>query len=196
MTRRSPFLLTGSDGSRSPAFCRYYETATTTGLLWRCSVCHVASPYLGLTPSVRSPTRGKSPRRRQGVVQPVSPSVSGGYPKDTFGSPKFPANPSCLRPALRLRSGLHARLLAALWCCPRSARRRGPQLPITFEVPSHGFGTRCLRFVPPSRTTTQNSLPVASHSFPGELSHAHWVRSESFRFRFPPPRASLGATCS
>jgi len=142
------------------------------------------------------PGEGKSPRRRQGVVQPVSPSASGVCPKDTFGSPKFPANPSCLRPALRLRSGLHARLFAAFRCCPRSARRRRPQRPITFEVPSHGFGTDCLRFVPPSRTTTQNSLPVACHAFPGGLSHAHGVRSESFRFRFPSPRASLGATCS
>ena len=34
-----------------------------------------------------------------------------------------------------------------------------------FEAQSHGFGTGCLRFVPPSRTTTQNSLPgVASFS--------------------------------
>jgi len=31
-------------------------------------------------------------------------------PKDAFGSPKFPANPSCICPVLRLRPGLYARL--------------------------------------------------------------------------------------
>ena len=31
-------------------------------------------------------------------------------PKDAFGSPKFPANPSCICPVLRLRPDLHARL--------------------------------------------------------------------------------------
>ena len=35
-----------------------------------------------------------------------------------------------------------------------------------FEAQSHGFGTGCLRFVPPSRTTTQNSLPGVT-SVPG-----------------------------
>jgi len=29
-----------------------------------------------------------------------------------------------------------------------------------FEAQSHGFCTRCLRFVPPLLTTTQDSLPV------------------------------------
>ena len=36
---------------------------------------------------------------------------------------------------------------------------------MTFEALSHGFSHGCLRFVPPSRATTQNSLPVADRPF-------------------------------
>jgi hypothetical protein len=32
-----------------------------------------------------------------------------------------------------------------------------------FEAQSHGFDAGCLRFVPPSLTTTQNSLPVVAN---------------------------------
>jgi len=41
----------------------------------------------------------------------VSPSAPVFSPKDAFGSPKFPANPSCICPALRPRPDLRARLL-------------------------------------------------------------------------------------
>src|SRR5262245_58670514 len=41
----------------------------------------------------------------------------------------------------------------------------GPSDRKDFGAPSHGFCTGCLRFVPPSRTTTQNSLPVVSQPF-------------------------------
>jgi hypothetical protein len=43
---------------------------------------------------------------------------------------------------------LHARPVAALRCCPRYFDHEGS--PINhFEAQSHGFTTRCLRFVPP-----------------------------------------------
>ena len=35
----------------------------------------------------------------------------------------------------------------------------------SFEAQSHSFSTRCLRFVPPSLATTQNSLPVVANLF-------------------------------
>jgi hypothetical protein len=34
-----------------------------------------------------------------------------------------------------------------------------------FETQSHGFGIRYVRFVPPSRATTQDSLPVVANLF-------------------------------
>src|SRR5439155_24288164 len=66
-----------SDGTRSPAFNRYYEAATTSGRLWRHSVCNVAPPYLGLISNFRSPSRGNRRVDARVFVQPVSPSYSG-----------------------------------------------------------------------------------------------------------------------
>ena len=36
---------------------------------------------------------------------------------------------------------------------------------MTFEARSHGLSHSCLRFVPTSRSTTQNSLPVVDQPF-------------------------------
>ena len=38
-----------------------------------------------------------------------------------------------------------------------------------FEARSHGFSTRCLRFMPPLPTTMQDSLPAGSQPLPGGL---------------------------
>ena len=40
---------------------------------------------------------------------------------------------------------------------------------IAFVAQSHGLSTGCLRFVPPSLATTQNSLPGFGQSFPGGI---------------------------
>jgi len=160
MTRPPPSLLPGSDGTRSPAFNRYYEAATTTGLVLRHSVCSVVPQYLGLISSFRSSSRGNRRADARVLFNRCHPLAPVFCPKDTFGSPKFPANPSCICPALRLRPGLHARLMTAFRCGPRTGRSRRPQRSRTFEAQSHGFCTGCLRFVPPSQATTQNSLPV------------------------------------
>ena len=58
ITRPPPSLLPGSDGTRSPSFNWYYETATTTGRFLRHSVCSVAPQYLGSISSFRSSSRG------------------------------------------------------------------------------------------------------------------------------------------
>ena len=86
MTRPPPSLLPGSDGTRSPAFQRYYEAAKTTGLVLRHSVRHVAPQYLGLISLLRSPSRGnrrasarmlfnRSHPLHSGVLFPRTPSV-------------------------------------------------------------------------------------------------------------------------
>ena len=64
-----------------------------------------------------------------------------------------------------------------------------------FGALSHGLSTGCLRFVPPSLATTQNSLPGGGQSFPGGIA----VHPLSSVGKFPPygfpfPWALLGAT--
>ena len=94
ITRLSPSLLPGSDGTRSPAFNRYYETATTAKTpLASLRLFSVARQYLGLTPYVRSPTRGSRRAGARVLVNRYHPLFPVCCPKDVFGSPKFPANP-------------------------------------------------------------------------------------------------------
>jgi len=93
MTRPPPSLLPGSDGTRSPVFKRYYEAATTTGLVWWHSVCHVAPPYLGLISCIRSTPRGNR-RSVAGVLFSRCHPLPAFHPEDALGSPKFPGNPS------------------------------------------------------------------------------------------------------
>src|SRR5918996_4452707 len=100
ITRPPPSLLPGSDGTRSPAFQRYYEAATPTGLFWRHFVCSVAPPYLGLISSFRSPSRGNRRADARVLFDRSHPLLPVFCPKDAFGSPKFPANPSCICPVL------------------------------------------------------------------------------------------------
>jgi hypothetical protein len=75
------------------------------------------TPFVAL----RRNTSGRFPafaRRRGEIAAPTPGCCLTGVtlflpvpcPKDAFGSPKFPANPSCICPVLRLRPGLHARL--------------------------------------------------------------------------------------
>jgi len=51
----------------------------------------------------------------------------------------------------------------------------------TFGVLSHGFCTRCLRFVPPSLTTTQDSLPAGCQPLP-DGTFTHWVPTKGFEY--------------
>ena len=195
VTRPPPSLLPGSDGTRSPAFSRYYEAAKTTGLVLRHSVCHVAPQYLGLISAFRSPVRGNRRASARVFVQPVHPRFRCLRPKDAFGSPKFPANPSVPLPCSRTPVGPRASLCTALRCwSPQNATSRTPDDDMSFVALSHGLSTGCLRFVPPSRTTTQNSLPAADRPFRvGFFMPTEFVRRVSSLSRFPSPRAYLGA---
>ena len=74
-----------------------------------------------------------------------------------------------------------------------SKKSKAPTNMNTFEAQSHGFCTDCLRFVPPSRTTTQNSLPVVSQTLPGGFSHPTEFGWRVSAIAFPSPRAFLGA---
>jgi len=185
MTRPPPSLLPGSDGTRSPGFKRYYEAAKTSGLLSRHSVCHVAPRYLGFGSLVRSSSRGNHRADARVLLNRFHPPLPVRCPKDTFGSPKFPANPSDLCRALGLRLVPCARSIAALGCCPRKLLPRGHQTILTFVARSHGLSHGCLRFVPSSRTTTQNSLPVADQPCRVGLSIPPSSLGEFHTFRAP-----------
>ena len=54
----------------------------------------------------------------------------------------------------------HFMLSAASRLVPAGSTAKTPHIG-TFAARSHGFGARCQRFVPPSRTTTHDSLPAA-----------------------------------
>src|SRR5881397_3111868 len=95
-TRPPPSLLPGSSGKNSPAFKRYYEAATTSGRIWRHSVCSVAPPYLGLISNLRSPSRGNRRADARVLFNRSHPLLPVLCPKDAFGSPKFPAKPGSI----------------------------------------------------------------------------------------------------
>jgi len=71
----------------------------------------------------------------------------------------FPGNPTVLLPCSATPAGPPRLAFTALWCCPRLLNNEGSNEVINFGAQSHGFGTGCLRFVPPLLTTTQDSLP-------------------------------------
>jgi len=70
-------------------------------------------------------------------------------------------------------------------CCPRNLDNEGSSVSCLFEARSHGFGTRCLRFMPPSLTTMQGSLPVGGQPLPGG-SFTHRVPLKGFCIHTPP----------
>ena len=64
-----------------------------------------------------------------------------------------------------------------------------------FGALSHGLSTGCLRFVPPSLATTQNSLPGGGQPFPGGIPVYPLSSVGKFSpYGFPFPWALLGAT--
>ena len=165
LTRPPPSLLPGSDGTRSPSFNRYYEAATTTGRFLRHSVCSVAAQFLGLISNFRSSSRGNHRANARVLFDRCHPLPSGALSQGRLRFSQVPCEPLVHLPCSQTPAGPPRQAIAAFRCCPRTARRRRPRRLSTFEAQSHGFCTGCLRFVPSSRTTTQNSLPVVSQPF-------------------------------
>ncbi len=195
VTRPSPSLLPGSDGTPSPAFMRYYETATTA-VVSRPAPPHLPAldrAALWLTSRVRSSRPGSRRPARRGCCDRFHPFPVFG-PQGTCGSPKFPENPSVPLPCSQTPAEPRCLAFAALRCCPPASERGRPRRPEVFGALSHGLSTGCLRFVPPLLTTTQNSLPGDGHSFPGGIPvypQSSLRKSPPFGFRFP--WALLGA---
>ena len=173
MTRPPPSLLPGSDGTRSPAFHRYYEAAKTTGRFGRHSVGHVAPPYLGLISSVRSSSRGNRRADARVLLDRCHPLLPVFGPKDALGPPKFPANSFDLCPALRPRSVPGARSSGGARTGSPSLKQRRPRPNYVFR----GSITRLQSSLLTLRAVlSDDDAKLASgggSTFPGGLFHAH-----------------------
>ena len=78
---------------------------------------------------------------------------------------------------------------------PNYGTQRASTTTRDFGALSHGLSTGCLRFMPSSLTTTQNSLPGDGQSFPGGISVYPLSSIGKFPpFGFPFPGAFPGAT--
>ena len=112
----------------------------------------------------------------QGVLLSGSP-VAGVLSQGRFRFSQVPREPQCAFAMLSDPGRTSAPSHCGASVLPPLTKRRRLRRLISFEAQLHGFSTRCLRFMPPSLTTMQNSLPgVASlsgwdFSLPTEF---HW----------------------
>lgn len=121
----APFPTPRLLGSRSPAFCRYYEAVRLPRALLPplgSSPCG-AIPWVGLTVSLLG--AGRPTASRPGCCSAGSSFPAFG-PKDAIGSPKFPANPSDLCHALGPRSAPRGRSLRRSDMAPAIATAKAP----------------------------------------------------------------------
>ena len=104
-----------------------------------------------------------------------------------LGYPKFQGIPSVPLPCSQTPVGLSLQAIAECRCCPRLSDDEGSNGYHCIEAQSHGFGpcsirlpscarpagslrlavSAALRLVPPSRVTTQCSLPTGGQPLPG-----------------------------
>ncbi len=125
VTRPSPSLLPGSDGTPSPAFPRYYETATTA------VVSRPVLRFFGVGPGgLEFDFAGSLVQDGKSASCTPGCSWTGGTPLPVLG-PKGPTalpssqrTPVCLCRALRLRPSLGRLAFTAPRCCPPGDQTR------------------------------------------------------------------------
>lgn len=108
----------------------------------------------------------------------------------------------CLCPVLRPRPARRLSVhLPRRRCCPPYYEWEDAGQSSLFGALSHGFGTRCVRFVPASRRTTQHSLPAGRPAFAGRESNPldcsrmfQFSRCSTSSFLLPILRVYQGAT--
>ena len=166
ITRPSPFLLTGFPGVGFPAFKRYYERAKTSRFPSRrtCALQYLLALHHFVS-LLQAHCCNGADAAMPGVRYTGSP-LPGPFKKEEPGSPRLPGHPCVHLPCSRTTDGLPRQTISALQCCPRDCYYEGSIDSINFEAQSHGFCTRCLRFVPPLLTTTQDSLPAGGQPLP------------------------------
>ena len=158
VTRPLPSLLAGFLGFGFPAFHRYYEGAKTSRLPPARSVSF-ASRYRSLRSGVSLSWMPGAPSTSLGLGLPDGPCRRLGAEID--GISQVPREPQYAF-ALLLDPGRTGFTKPVRWVdiAPAAMTTKAPATWPYFEAESHGFCTRCLRFVPPLLTTTQDSLPA------------------------------------
>jgi len=177
--RLLPSLLTGFAGSAFPRFqpsrqC-FAQSGGRVGTIEELRLLdfHLGPLVFGLRPDTSVDSvyslafASESPRQRRDVSKPVA-SISGMLAEEKASYPIFPGNPLVPMPCSATPTR-HPPLAIARWLFrPLTHAGRGPAVKLhIFEALSHGLGTRCLRFMPPSRTTMQDSLRRDGQSFTG-----------------------------
>ena len=178
----SPFPTRRLPRAGFPAFNRYYENAKTAPRYLRRFRFSLAvrslAPLLALCPRCRVRPEGQRPSGRQDSCSAGTPSLPALTRKVTGGSPKFPGNP-CASALLSDPGPTSTPGISASRFCPHGCDDEDSGHNTAFGVLSHGFCTRCLRFVPPSLTTTQDSLPAGCQPLP-DGTFTHWVPTKGF----------------
>jgi hypothetical protein len=135
-----------------------------------------------------------APSLRLGLGRPGGPCRPLGA--ESTGSSPVPREPPCAY-ALLSDPGRIGPTTPLRWVevAPAAMTTQAPATWPAFEAPSHGLCTRCLRFVPPLLTTTQDALPVGGEPLPGGVGDprgsADRVQTST---RSPPLLGLLGAT--
>ena len=186
--------------SQAPSGCvRLLSIGTMRQLRLPCSSC--VTPFVTLPRNTSVDFQlslvraGEIATRSPGCCLPVSPSVPAFGPKDAFGSPKFPANPSCICPALRPRPGLHARRLRRFGFAPVSKTTKAPTTTALSELNPTAFALAVYASCRPlgrrRKTRFRWLANLSGWAFSYPLSSFG-----EFLLRFLSPRTYLGATCS
>ena len=124
---------------------------------------------LGVRADSVSPA-GTTTAKGKDVDRPVAPQ-SGKCPRKREALPSSRQTPMLLCPTLRPRADVRTRpgaLKAFIRydrVVPANNTTKTPPITYTFEAQSYGFTARCLRFVPASQLTTQDSLAMAGQAF-------------------------------
>jgi hypothetical protein len=113
-------------GQHFPAFHRYYEGAKTARLPSRTARCFTRCPIPPLTLAIRSQPR-QSHRGCAGTLISRWRPFSGMLRRKSLALPCSQGTLMCLCPALRPRSRLHARPVAARRYCPPSHESEDPR---------------------------------------------------------------------
>ncbi len=170
LTRSPPSLLAGSRGS-----VRQLSSGTMEGLrlpgflpatLRFLRVAVTLSSLPGFAPHRAAECPAWPGRCSTGAVH-----ILRYFEKEKPGPPKFPVNPSMPLPCSQTPVGCPRQAFAASPCCPRLSDDEGSNTDHYFEAQSHGFGIRSIRFVPPSLTTTQCSLPAGGQPLPDGIGY-------------------------
>ena len=148
----------------SPAFHWYYETAKTPARISGHSVRHVApNTLVGFAHSLLAAREARCDQARMFFDRFILPGI---WYQGRVRVSQVPREPHYTFALLSDPGRTSAPcLFAALRCCPRELHNEGSSNKYPFETQSHGFGIRCLRFVPPFRVTTQDSLPGVANLF-------------------------------